>query len=278
PLPRSPQDPDWVFPSAGTSADPVSSWSDPADDWLGLPADVWSDDVDYLPGDARGESSQRSRRGSLKRFAAGAALLVSGVVGGAAVVNAWQGSDAAPVASGIGAGGGAGGQGFPGSGQGLQGQQGQGFSGGGQGQQGQGFPGSGQGQQGQRFGAADGEQRFIGVVTSVGSATITVRAAQTPDGQSAAGTQTYAVTGDTEIGLDGARATLGDFSAGDVVLVHVLPQQEGGHDVLERLLGRSGDGSAQLPLRPGDGRGGDDVGPGRPDDGSDSTSTTGTRI
>ncbi|MGN6089169.1 MAG: hypothetical protein ACTHNT_07760, partial [Actinomycetales bacterium] len=142
PLPRSPQDPDWVFPSAGTSADPVSSWSDPADDWLGLPTGVWSDDVDYLPGDARRRSSERSRGGSLKRFAAGAALLVAGVVGGAVVVNAWHGSDAAPVASGVGAGG----QGFLGSRQGqqgLQGQQGQDFSGSGQGQQGQGFLGSG---------------------------------------------------------------------------------------------------------------------------------------
>lgn len=119
-------------------------------------------------------------------------------------------------------------------------------------------PGTGQGGPGGGFGGVDGEQRIIGTISAVGSSSITVA--------TSSGTQTYPVSGSTEIAQDGAQASLSDLTKGEVVLVHLIPSSSGSSDlVVERIIAGTGgfaprggpgqdDGSGSA-----DGQGGDDA-------------------
>lgn len=112
---------------------------------------------------------------------------------------------------------------------------------------GQGAPGGTGGPGG--FGGVDGEQRIVGTVSAVGSSSITVA--------TTSGTQTYQVSGATEIAKDGVQASLSDLSTGEVVLVHLVPGSNGSTDpadmTVERII--AGTGGLGGGFGPGDGNG-----------------------
>jgi hypothetical protein len=107
------------------------------------------------------------------------------------------------------------------------------------------------------FGGVAGEQRVVGTISAVGDSSITIA---TPSG-----TATYQVSDATEIAKDGAQAALSDLSAGEVVLVHLVPGSSGSTDPADMTVERIIAGTGGL------GRG-DDGGPG---DGTDDATSTG---
>lgn len=156
-----------------------------------------------------------------------AGIVATGVVAGALGVAVLQGGGSSASTL-TGATGPAAGQlgappGQPGTGQQGTGQQGQfGPPGGFPGQQGQ----AGQ-QQGFPGGGVDGETRVRGTVTAVSATSISLRA---EDGTST----TVPVSDQTEVVVDGARATIAQVRTGDVAVVHVVP--DGSGTVAERVL------------------------------------------
>jgi hypothetical protein len=114
--------------------------------------------------------------------------------------------------------------------------------------QGQGAPAGGPGFNGRPPGGGGsgfaGEQRLMGTLTAIGTASVTV---QTDDG-----TSTYAVTGATDIERNGEPVALSALKVGDAVLVHVLPSGSG--YVAERVLAGASGGPAVAPPPPTTGR------------------------
>ena len=92
-------------------------------------------------------------------------------------------------------------------------------------------------------GGVDGEQRIVGTLASSTAASVTVKS---QDGTTA----TYAVDASTDVRKDGQAASLSSLTAGEQVLVHVIPS-DGGKSYAERVLagtfGRGGRGVAPPP-------------------------------
>ncbi len=85
---------------------------------------------------------------------------------------------------------------------------------------------------GARPGGPTGEQHLAGTLTEVSGMTVTV----SPGSGPGTGTDSYTLTGDTQIVRDGAPATVEDLQVGDPVLVHVYPSSSGDEQLVERLF------------------------------------------
>lgn len=92
-------------------------------------------------------------------------------------------------------------------------------------------------------GGLPGEQRLRGQLTAVGDSSVAVR--------TSAGTQTYTVTGSSQIVRNGVAAGLGSLVTGEPVLVHVYPSTSGGAMLVEQLFAGTQPGTPGMPP-PGD--------------------------
>ncbi|MGN6333125.1 MAG: hypothetical protein ACTHOD_15985 [Motilibacteraceae bacterium] len=230
---------EWPRPEPATAPAPVLAGQDPgpaapargpreATEWPG-----WSSDQSA---GARPDGKRRSPKGIVTAVGLVLAGALAGGIGIAAVQHGSTTTTETAAAQGLpGAAGAAGGQGRPG----------------------QGFPGG--------FGRDDGEQRFVGTLTSVSGSSVTVR--------TQSGTATYQVSDQTQVVKDGQAANLSDLAAGDQVLVHVIPG--GSTPTVERII------AGRLP-QPGDlglpgGPDGGGQGDGQQGGGSSGGTTTGVR-
>jgi hypothetical protein len=81
---------------------------------------------------------------------------------------------------------------------------------------------------GPQGGGVPGEQRITGTIASIGTSSVSVK--------TTSGTSTYGVDGSTDIRRDGQTIALSSLTAGETVLLHVLPTSSGSAMYAERIL------------------------------------------